>query len=129
MIDVSDLIGVPYKVNGRDIRKGLDCIGLAIEVERRFGHKLPDKEDFCADVKNRNFEKLAASTVSECSVKEINKPTKEGDVILFKDVYGMLFHIGIYLGNNIFIHCNKYGVHTERLNSFSGEIGKVYTWL
>ncbi len=41
MINVSDLIGVPYKDNGRTL-EGLDCYGLAIEVERRFGKELRD---------------------------------------------------------------------------------------
>lgn len=41
MIDVSDLIGVPYQENGRTL-EGLDCYGLAIEVERRLGKKLLD---------------------------------------------------------------------------------------
>ena len=41
MIDVSDLIGAPYKDNGRTV-EGFDCYGLAIEVEKRFGKKLSD---------------------------------------------------------------------------------------
>lgn len=41
MLDVSDLIGIPYKDNGRD-RRGMDCYGVAIEVERRFGKTLQD---------------------------------------------------------------------------------------
>lgn len=42
MIDVSDLIGVAYLENGRNPAEGLDCYGLAIEVERRLGKTLWD---------------------------------------------------------------------------------------
>jgi len=41
MIDVSDLIGVPYIDNGRG-PDGYDCYGLAIEVEKRLGKTLRD---------------------------------------------------------------------------------------
>ncbi len=41
MIDVSDLIGAPYKDNGRT-SEGFDCYGLAIEVEKRLGKELRD---------------------------------------------------------------------------------------
>ena len=41
MIDVSDLIGLPYCDNGRG-PDGFDCYGLAIEVEKRLGKKLLD---------------------------------------------------------------------------------------
>lgn len=41
MIDVSDLIGLPYFDNGRG-PDGYDCYGLAIEVERRLGKELRD---------------------------------------------------------------------------------------
>ena len=34
MIDVADLIGVPFVEFGRDIKNGLDCYGLAIEVDK-----------------------------------------------------------------------------------------------
>jgi len=42
MIDVSDLIGFGFKEGGRSKEEGFDCYGLAIEIYRRLGFKLPD---------------------------------------------------------------------------------------
>ena len=42
MIDVSDLIGVPFVNHGRDIHDGLDCYGLVMEVFRRYGKHIPE---------------------------------------------------------------------------------------
>ena len=42
MIDYTDLIGVPFKNRGRDVKTGVDCYGLVIEVFKRFGHNIPE---------------------------------------------------------------------------------------
>lgn len=125
MIYIDDLIGIPYKRNGRDIR-GYDCYGLAIEVEKRFGHILPD----LLEAKAEHY------VFSDCrniclkmidGIFKINTPQKEGDILLFEDSNGIMFHIGVYLGNNRFIHCNKAGVHIANINKY--KISEVFTWL
>ena len=42
MIDYSDLIGVPFKNQGRDKNIGLDCYGLVMEVYKKLGIQLPE---------------------------------------------------------------------------------------
>lgn len=41
-MDYLDLLGVPYYPSGRDVKTGLDCWGLAMELYRRQGKQLPD---------------------------------------------------------------------------------------
>lgn len=48
--DFRDLIGVPFMWGGRDPAVGLDCWGLFMEVQRRFGFAVPDVDIYCADV-------------------------------------------------------------------------------
>ena len=127
MIDIDDLLGVRYRHNGRSAKTGFDCYGLAIEVEKRFGHTLPDLDSFKAD--GRDFIICKDTALNELSgkVRETDTPEQEGDVILFNN-NSVLNHIGVYLGNGKFIHCNKYGVHIER-TAQCYNIGKVYRWL
>ncbi len=42
MLKYDDLIGIPYVDYCREPQKGLDCWGLAMELYRRRGIKLPD---------------------------------------------------------------------------------------
>ena len=56
MIDVSDLVGVPFKVHGRSKEEGFDCYGLAMGVERRAGKNLPDA--FYSEVKAESNRKV-----------------------------------------------------------------------
>lgn len=127
MINIDDLLGVRYKHNGRDINTGLDCYGLAIEVEKRFGHFLPDYESFKKNDRDFMFCKDIVLEELRDKVYEVDTPEKEGDVILFNN-NSILNHIGVYMGNGKFIHCNKYGVHIERIAQCC-YIGKVYRWL
>lgn len=126
MINIDDLIGVNYCVNGRSIETGFDCLGLAIEVERRFGHILPDLDE--AKIDDYDFalcQKLCLSKIK--NIVPVSKAEKEGDLILFEDNSGVMFHIGVYLGNNKFIHCNKYGVHLTEVGRIY-KVGVVYRW-
>lgn len=127
MINIDDLLGVRYRHNGRDISTGFDCYGLAIEVEKRFGHTLPDPDSFKSDGRDFLVCKDIALGELKGKVCEVDTPGQEGDVILFNNK-AVLSHIGVYLGNGKFIHCNKYGVHIER-TAQSCYIGKVYRWL
>ena len=122
-ICIDDLLGVPYKLNGRT-KNGFDCYGLLIEVEKRFNHILPD----FVNASEENFLECLKMAVDVLPLKSIEEPTKEGDIILIVNVYGIPFHIGAYLGNGMFIHCNKYGVHLEKINMYKNRIGRVYTW-
>lgn len=127
MINIDDLIGVRYKNNGRSIVTGMDCYGMAIEVSKRFGHILPDIAEIKAST--RNLKLCEQKVLEQINVKEIKEPETEGDILFFKSGSGVLDHIGVYLGDGRFIHCNKYGVHIERVFYYKNMIGRVYTWL
>lgn len=127
MIYIDDLIGARYKVNGRNSKEGFDCFGLAIEVSKRFGHELFDigKDYSCKS----DFGRCEAICLQNTKLKRVDSPICEGDLLLIRDSVGVISHIGIYLGNNRFIHCNKLGVHIDRVSMYKDLIGRVYTWL
>lgn len=125
MINIDDLIGLPYITNGRG-PNGYDCYGLAIEVEKRFGHVWKNIED--CKKENYDFNDCFEQWKNEVQIEEVKSPKKEGDVILLKDNKGIISHIGIYLGNNMVIHCNYLGVHVDKLSRLVGLLGKVFTW-
>lgn len=123
MINIDDLVGKPYITNGRG-PNGYDCYGLAIEVEKRFGHTWKNIED-CKKL-NYDFDDCLNQWKTLVKIKEISSPQKEGDVVFIKNNKGIISHIGIYLGDGMVIHCNYLGVHLDKLTRLS--IGKVYTW-
>ena len=126
MINIDDLVGVRYRTNGRSIQGGFDCYGLAIEVEKRFGHNLPDLDEI--KMKDRDINSCEELCVKQTKVIQIDYPKTEGDVLFMKDGAGVMNHIGVYLGDGRFIHCNKYGVHIEKVAFYKNMIGRVYTW-
>lgn len=127
VINIDDLVGSRYRVNGRTSEEGFDCFGLAIEVSKRFGHELFDVgKDF---ERNEDFNRCELICLQNTKLRKIETPQTEGDIILLRDSVGVISHIGIYLGDNKFIHCNKLGVHIDRVSRYKDLIGRVYTWL
>jgi cell wall-associated NlpC family hydrolase len=127
MINIDDLLGVPYKTNGRSKYSGFDCYGLAIEVSKRFGHEIPDIEK--AREKDYDFDECQKLVLKKIKVKEIETPQTEGDIVLITQLNGAFTHIGIYLGNDLIIHCDRRGVRVEKQYMLKGMIGRVYKWL
>lgn len=126
-INIDDLLSCKYKKGGRSKKEGYDCYGYLIEVEKRFGHKIPD----FADLKKTDIDYIHCMNMAEkeaSDITSVEKPEYESDVILFKGDNGVCNHVGIYLGNGLFTHCNIYGPHVERLNTYYRKIGKVYSW-
>lgn len=112
MIDVADLIGVPFVEFGRDIKNGLDCYGLAIEVERRLGKTLKDvalekfdREKVERTAPNLNVKKLRLDEISE------------GVILEFYGLQDKRLHIAVALDKKTFIHATEnQGV---RISSFA----------
>lgn len=127
LVDVIDLLSVPYKKNGRDLN-GFDCYGLVIEVSKRFGHILRDFE--YTDTSYKTFKKILCElNPMDEGVELVHPPLKEGDILLFITSSCYENHCGVYLGDNLFIHCDIYGVHVQDLDTYSGKVGSVYRWL
>ena len=122
IIDIDDLVGVKYKEDGRD-KNGYDCYGLAMEVSKRFGNELPELSDLTMPKEKSRDEVL--SKIDEEEKKEANE---EGDLILINDGNGIFSHIGVYLGDDRFIHCNIFGVHINKIREYKDKIGRVYGW-
>ena len=126
-ISIDDLLTVKYKENGRTKEEGFDCYGFAIEVCKRFGHTIPDLEE--AKRSDRDFMACMKKGLEIAKVKEIDYPTEPSDVIFFVNFQGATEHMGVYLGNDLFIHCNKHGVNVLNLKRQKQFIGRCYKWL
>ena len=112
MINIADLIGVPFVEFGRDIKNGLDCYGLAIEVERRLGKNLKDValEKFDREKVERTAPTL---NIKKLRLDEIS----EGVILEFYGLQDKRLHIAVALDKNIFIHATEnQGV---RISSFA----------
>lgn len=126
MINIEDLLGVPFKIHGRD-KSGFDCYGLAIEISKRFGHKLVDM--FYDYNSTNNLQDLNDNTYNithGSGLIKTEQPTMS-DVLLFFDSKNRTTHIGIYLSDDNFIHCDGEGVHISKLSSYFRK-WSAYKW-
>lgn len=93
-------LGVPY-VYGGSTARGLDCSGFTSIVFNSLGHDLN---------RTTTAQYKQGSSVSKASLKS-------GDLVFFNTT-GSVSHVGIYLGNNKFIHAGtSTGVTVAKLNS------------
>jgi lipoprotein Spr len=97
---VSEWMGVPYKYSGES-KKGIDCSGLV-----------------CTFYKTC-YDKVITGSAQELfkAVEPLKKSElQEGDLVFFKIHKKRISHVGIYLGQNRFVHASlKRGVTISRL--------------
>jgi cell wall-associated NlpC family hydrolase len=96
------LIGTPYKYGGYSPQTGLDCSGFVDYVFRHAAHvSLPH----------------SARKISRHGLPVKLSQLREGDLVFYGTDKHAYSHVGIYLGNNHFIHAPSSGgrVRTENM--------------
>lgn len=89
-----DLIGIRYKRGGNTIENGLDCSGFV-----RLVFKNANEVELPRTAKEMSLEGESVST----------KDLKPGDLVFFNTMKKSFSHVGIYLGENKFIHSPSAG--------------------
>ena len=100
----SSFRGSPYRFGGRSAKTGFDCSGLVQVVCQKWGVYLP----------------RVASQQYRMGVAVKKTDLQAGDLVFFQNTYKRgLSHVGIYLGENRFVHAatRKKGVIISRLDS------------
>ena len=111
---IKSLIGAEFVDGGRG-PDGYDCFGLVREVYKRYGIILPDYQIACYDVFNvtKEIENNRPNWV-KCSLENAPVPC----IAAFRVSAPMVNHVGIYLGDNKFIHTReKAGAVIESLDA------------
>ena len=94
VVNAMGFLGVPYKFGGNTVDTGFDCSGFVRSIyEQSFGLLLP----------RRAAEQARATT--EISREEL----KPGDLVFFNTMRSAFSHVGIYIGDNKFIHSPRTG--------------------
>ncbi|MFZ1036834.1 MAG: NlpC/P60 family protein [Smithella sp.] len=89
-----DFIGVPYLWGGQSADDGFDCSGLTMTVYQLNGMNLPRHS-------MRQFD--AGTSISKSDLRK-------GDLVFFaKKGTSRVSHVGIYIGNDKFIHASSQG--------------------
>lgn len=104
-MEYRDLIGVPFKMRGRDT-DGLDCYGLVMELYKRLGIELTDYE-------YEDSPRITGDDIfSRCQGREfceVNGSPREGDVVVLGR--GLGTHCGVFVKGNRVVHSwNPLGV-------------------
>ncbi len=105
---INDWYGVPYKFGGCQ-KTGVDCSCFSSNLyESVYSKKLP---------------RTATDIYSACEKINLEK-AKEGDFVFFKIKSSSISHVGIYLGNNQFVHASS--SRGVIVNSLSEDYYKKY---
>jgi cell wall-associated NlpC family hydrolase len=94
VVSAMGFLGVPYRRGGNSIETGFDCSGFVRAMyEQTVGLLLPRKADQQA---------AATQTIEKSELQP-------GDLVFFNTMRHAFSHVGIYVGDNKFIHSPKPG--------------------
>ena len=105
VIGAMNFIGLPYSPGGGSAETGFDCSGFTRHVfEMSLGLVLPRRAD----------EQAAAPGLVDVQRDDL----KPGDLVFFNTLKRSFSHVGIYIGENRFIHAPRAGaaVRTEDMS-------------
>lgn len=103
-------IGIPYSFGGETAEEGFDCSGLTMASYRLNGLDLP----------RNSRQQWAAGRIID------KQDASEADLVFFDTKGdGRVSHVGVYIGNGLFVHAPKTG-KTIRIDSLSNPYFKKY---
>jgi len=106
---VSDLVGIPYKMHGRD-ENGLDCFGLIWLIAKRNGTSIPDPW-------YRGFDSSLIKLAAQMSVEKIE--SLEPGCVIEMEKDGRM-HLGYALDCENMIHAtHNEGVIVENIVNYT----------
>lgn len=92
-LEALSLVGIRYRYGGNSPEQGLDCSGLVRHVFREAGTDLPRTSD----------------EMSRRGLPVDQQDLQPGDLVFFNTLNRAFSHVGIYLGNNQFVHAPSTG--------------------
>jgi cell wall-associated NlpC family hydrolase len=107
-----DFLGVPYKRGGTSAETGFDCSGFVRAVyQQSLGLLLPRRAD------------EQAEQTAQIPKNEL----RPGDLVFFNTMRRTFSHVGIYVGDNKFIHSPRTGARVRVDNMDEGYWNKRFT--
>jgi cell wall-associated NlpC family hydrolase len=98
VVTAMGFLGVPYRRGGNSVETGFDCSGFVKAMfEQTVGMMLP-----------RRAEEQAAAT-QQIDRREL----QPGDLVFFNTLRRTFSHVGIYIGDNKFIHSPRAGAQVR----------------
>jgi cell wall-associated NlpC family hydrolase len=89
-----DLVGIRYRRGGDNAESGFDCSGFVGYVFlEQFGLKLP----------------RTSGEISRTGEQVLRADLKPGDLVFFNTMRRAFSHVGIYMGDNQFVHAPRPG--------------------
>ena len=105
VVSAMNFIGVPYRRGGNSVESGFDCSGFTRHVfEMSLGLVLPRS--------------AGEQAVAPGLIRVKREELKPGDLVFFNTMRRTFSHVGIYIGDNRFVHAPSHGkdVRTDDLN-------------
>lgn len=96
------LVGTPFRLGGRDVRRGLDCVGLVWASLASIGRNIDAPTGY--GLRNRNVSSHFEA-VESAGLGPFEGPRRAGDVILARPGPGQ-HHLAITYDRNSFIHAH-----------------------